>query len=124
MSATPAAALQRVTREEPKAVARGLRDGRNTGMIEDQLTLQTDGETCVVCGKSVEHGRGYCRIMHKKKMANLCCPLCQETFLKAPDRYLSHQKTTEELRAMNELLKPKSAEKPPQRCRKATEQLK
>ena len=77
-------------------------------MIEDQLNIQTDRETCLVCGKSVEHDRGYCRIMHGKEMVNLCCPLCQETFLKDPKRYLSHLKTTEQLRAINELLKPKS----------------
>lgn len=45
-------------------------------------------DTCVVCGKSVAGGRGYCHLEREGRMVALCSPLCVETFQKkngAPD---------------------------------------
>ncbi len=35
---------------------------------------------CLVCGKSVEQGRGFCRLKIDELMIALCCPLCLDTF--------------------------------------------
>ena len=79
--------------------------------IEDFIGGGPDkaGEQCVVCGKSVEGGRGYARIKHGERMVALCCPLCLESFQKAPQDYLRQQETANELRAIYKALRPKNS---------------
>jgi predicted nucleic acid-binding Zn ribbon protein len=43
---------------------------------------------CLVCGKGVEHGKGFCRLKVENMIA-LCCPLCMEVYQKNPQRYLA-----------------------------------
>jgi ribosomal protein L24E len=45
-------------------------------------------ETCVVCGHSVEPGRGAARINHLGNTVNLCGPQCLRTFAGDPAPYL------------------------------------
>jgi hypothetical protein len=42
---------------------------------------------CLVCGKSVEGGGGFCRLKVGDSMIALCCPLCLETFQANPKSY-------------------------------------
>jgi hypothetical protein len=35
---------------------------------------------CLVCGKAVDHGGGFCRLAIGDVMVALCCPLCLDTF--------------------------------------------
>ena len=44
---------------------------------------------CIVCGKSVLDGEGFCHIRVDEEMVAICCPLCFETYEKNPQRYLS-----------------------------------
>ena len=46
-------------------------------------------EHCIVCGKSVLDGEGFCHIRVDEEMVAICCPLCFETYEKNPQRYLS-----------------------------------
>ncbi len=46
-------------------------------------------ETCVVCGESVEPGRGAMRINHRGNTINLCGPQCLRTFAEEPAPYLA-----------------------------------
>ncbi len=58
--------------------------------IEDSLDSEVDWQKhCIVCGKSVSEGEGYCHVRIEGKMVALCCPLCFETFEKNPKQYLS-----------------------------------
>ncbi|HET7238120.1 MAG TPA: hypothetical protein VFI76_03795 [Terrimicrobiaceae bacterium] len=43
---------------------------------------------CLVCGKSVDHGEGFCRLKVGEHFIALCCPLCMEVYEKNPERYL------------------------------------
>lgn len=49
----------------------------------DPYIPEYNENTCVVCGKGVGGGRGYCRLNHEGHMVELCCPLCVETFHKS-----------------------------------------
>jgi ribosomal protein L24E len=49
---------------------------------------QFEWETCVVCGNSVEPGRGATRINHRGNTVNVCGPQCLRTFANEPDPYL------------------------------------
>ena len=44
---------------------------------------------CLVCGKGVEHGEGFCRLKVGEHFIALCCPLCMEVYEKNPQRYLA-----------------------------------
>ena len=44
---------------------------------------------CVVCGNSVEPGRGAGRINHRGNTINVCGPECLQTFAEEPDAYLA-----------------------------------
>jgi len=58
--------------------------------MEDPDGWRTDWEKhCVVCGKSVLEGEGYCHMRVEGEMVAICCPLCFETFEKDPKRYLT-----------------------------------
>ncbi len=59
--------------------------------IEDTIGYQHDVESCIVCGKNVEHGGGFAKINHHGSMVNLCCPLCQEAFQTNPAPYLARR---------------------------------
>jgi ribosomal protein L24E len=56
---------------------------------ENNSNHPSDWETCVVCGDSVEPGRGAARINHLGNTVNLCGPACRETFAQEPDPYLA-----------------------------------
>jgi predicted nucleic acid-binding Zn ribbon protein len=58
--------------------------------MEDPLSSEIDWQKhCIVCGKSVLEGEGFCHMQVEGKMVAICCPLCFETFEKNPKRYLS-----------------------------------
>jgi predicted nucleic acid-binding Zn ribbon protein len=46
-------------------------------------------KVCLVCGKDVEHGEGFCRLKVEEYFIALCCPLCMEIYQKNPQRYLA-----------------------------------
>jgi ribosomal protein L24E len=56
---------------------------------ENKTPHQSDWETCVVCGNSVEPGHGALRINHHGNTVNLCNPACLSTFAQEPDPYLA-----------------------------------
>jgi ribosomal protein L24E len=56
---------------------------------EDKMNQQSDWETCVVCGNSVEPRSGAGRINHRGNTVNLCSPACLRTFAQEPDPYLA-----------------------------------
>jgi hypothetical protein len=56
--------------------------------VEDTIGYQTEVAACVVCGKNVQGGGGFCRIKHGERMVALCCPLCLETFQNDPQPYV------------------------------------
>lgn len=68
-------------------------------MIDPFILDSKCGETCVVCGKAVAGGRGFCELQHEGKSFALCCPLCLETFQNKPDYYAS-------IRILNQALHP------------------
>lgn len=58
--------------------------------MEDPEGWQIDWEKhCIVCGKTVLHGEGFCHMRVEGEMVAICCPLCFENFEKNPKRYLS-----------------------------------
>jgi predicted nucleic acid-binding Zn ribbon protein len=58
--------------------------------MEDSPAWETDWQKhCIVCGKSVLDGEGFCHMRVEGEMVAICCPLCFETFEKDPKRYLS-----------------------------------
>jgi predicted nucleic acid-binding Zn ribbon protein len=58
--------------------------------IGDSLDEQADWQKhCIVCGKSVLEGEGFCHLQVESEMVAICCPLCFETFEKNPKHYLS-----------------------------------
>jgi predicted nucleic acid-binding Zn ribbon protein len=58
--------------------------------MEDSPAWETDWQKhCIVCGKSVLDGEGFCHMRVEGEMVAICCPLCFETFEKNPKRYLS-----------------------------------
>jgi ribosomal protein L24E len=57
--------------------------------IGDSLDQEADWQKhCIVCGKSVLEGEGYCHMRVEGEMVAICCPLCFETFEKNPKHYL------------------------------------
>jgi YHS domain-containing protein len=42
-----------------------------------------------VCGRRMNPNRAYTRVKHRGETYYLCCPLCQSTFEKEPDKYTS-----------------------------------
>lgn len=58
--------------------------------MDASLDWETDWQKhCIVCGKSVLDGEGYCHMRVEGEMVTICCPLCFENFEKDPKRYLS-----------------------------------
>ncbi len=57
--------------------------------IEETFNNQSEWATCVVCGSSVEPGRGATRINHRGNTISLCSPQCLRTFAEEPDAYLA-----------------------------------
>jgi predicted nucleic acid-binding Zn ribbon protein len=55
------------------------------------MTPEEEGfdKVCIVCGKGVEHGEGFCRLKVEEYFIALCCPLCMEVYEKDPQRYLA-----------------------------------
>ena len=43
---------------------------------------------CAVCEKSILGGRWFARIKAGEYMVALCCPLCEEVFIKKPAVYV------------------------------------
>ena len=56
---------------------------------ENKTYHQSDWETCVICGNSVEPGHGAVRINHHGNTVSLCNPACLRTFAQEPDPYLA-----------------------------------
>ena len=56
---------------------------------EHKTYHQSDWERCVICGNSVEPGRGAVRINHQGNTVSLCNPACLRTFAQEPDPYLA-----------------------------------
>ena len=62
----------------------------NVMNIEDSEAWQSNWqEHCIVCGKSVLDGEGFCHMRVEGEMVAICCPLCFENFEKNPKRYLT-----------------------------------
>jgi len=58
--------------------------------MEDSPAWEIDWHKhCIVCGKSVLDGEGFCHMRVEGEMVAICCPLCFETFEKDPRRYLT-----------------------------------
>jgi hypothetical protein len=78
-------------------------------IVDDVIMGQSHeaGESCAVCGKSVAGAGGYTRIKHGESMVALCCPLCLETFQKNPKEWVHRKETSQEARAIFDLLRPK-----------------
>lgn len=51
------------------------------------LPIEPSDARCLVCGKSVESGGGFCRLKIGASMIALCCPLCLDTFKANPAGY-------------------------------------
>jgi len=66
---------------------------------EDPNGPQSEWETCVVCGNSVEPGRGASRINHRGNTINMCGPKCLRTFAGEPDASLGRLAKTMRERA-------------------------
>lgn len=66
--------------------------------IDDPLDLDSQGESCIVCGKNVENGRGMAHVRQEEIMVALCCPLCMETFQKDPRHYTAKARARRILR--------------------------
>ena len=74
--------------------------------VEDTIGYQDPVESCVVCGKNVEHGGGFARVNHHGTMVNLCCPQCMGTFEKDPAPYTSRLAKILSYRALQGLTRP------------------
>ena len=42
-----------------------------------------------VCGRRMNPNRAHAKVDYKGEVYYLCCPLCQSTFEKDPERYVS-----------------------------------
>ncbi|MBI2926338.1 MAG: hypothetical protein HYY24_11630 [Verrucomicrobia bacterium] len=74
--------------------------------LEDTIGYQHEVETCVVCGKNVEHGGGFARIHYGELKVAVCCPLCQETFQADPKPYLKRLGKVIAYRELRKLNRP------------------
>lgn len=75
-------------------------------MFEDTMDYQNEAETCVVCGKAVSGGAGFCRMNHDGFMVNLCCPLCADVFQKDPKPFMQRFHKIREYRELHKLTHP------------------
>jgi hypothetical protein len=57
---------------------------------------------CAVCENVIKGGRWFSRIKHGDWLVALCCPLCTETFEKAPHAYIRRIETLEFMRQSRE----------------------
>ncbi|MBN8708000.1 MAG: hypothetical protein BGO12_20540 [Verrucomicrobia bacterium 61-8] len=55
--------------------------------MSDNKLVEPADAYCLVCGKSVQQGGGFCRLNVKGTMIALCCPLCMETFNQDKPRF-------------------------------------
>ncbi|MEO8338703.1 MAG: hypothetical protein ABI604_03175 [Nitrospirota bacterium] len=44
-------------------------------------------KACLVCGKTIGHNGGFCRLNIGGHMVALCCPLCMATYEQNPTRF-------------------------------------
>jgi hypothetical protein len=70
--------------------------------IEDTIGYLNNVPACAVCGKNVQHGGGFARIMHGKRLIELCCPLCVETFNSDPAPYVKRLQRMDYFRELAE----------------------
>jgi predicted nucleic acid-binding Zn ribbon protein len=64
---------------------------------EDPVGWEIDWQKhCIVCGKSVLDGEGFCHMRVEEENVAVCCPLCFETFEKNPRRYLTLRRLRQE----------------------------
>ena len=78
---------------------------------DDPVGGPADVERCAVCGKDVSGGSGFARINHDGAMVNLCCPLCQSTFLEDPKPYLSRLGKAEAFQDFRGIQNPQQTDK-------------
>ena len=52
----------------------------------------TESETCVVCGKLAEGDAPFSHLYHGGRRFPLCCPICQQLFQRAPDRFANGER--------------------------------
>ena len=76
---------------------------RSAMSMEDTIGFRNRTPACAVCGKNVEHGRGFVRIKHGERLVELCCPLCLETFQKDPLPYVKKLQRIDYFRELSEL---------------------
>lgn len=50
---------------------------------------------CAVCEKGIRGANWFARIRAGSRMVALCCPLCEEVFVKNPKPYISRIETYE-----------------------------
>jgi hypothetical protein len=48
---------------------------------------------CIVCENRITGGRWFARINSGGRLVALCCPLCQETFMRNPFPYVRRMET-------------------------------
>ena len=56
--------------------------------IEDTLDYRNEGETCVVCGKTIHPGEALATLHEGASKLPICCPLCLEAYQKDPGPFL------------------------------------
>ena len=56
---------------------------------------------CAVCERTILGGRWFARIRSGGFMVALCCPLCEETFMKKPLWYVRRIETYDQMRFGN-----------------------
>lgn len=59
----------------------------------DASNLDCEYVQCAVCEKAIKGGNWFARIRHGHWMVALCCPLCADTFDKAPHSYIRRIET-------------------------------
>ena len=56
--------------------------------VEDTIGFLNDGESCLVCGKSLKAGEALVAMRQGESRLPICCPLCLEAYQKDPNPYL------------------------------------
>lgn len=76
--------------------------------MEDNIDYKNEGESCVVCGKSLRPGEILATIHEGESKLPICCPLCLEAYQKDPKPYLDRLARRVLLRELRALENPRS----------------
>jgi hypothetical protein len=79
--------------------------------IDPNVRVSADGETCVVCGKTLRPGEALAKIHSGGSKLPICCPLCLDAYQRDPKPYLERLARQVFLR---ELQHPESSDGRPQ----------